>query len=90
MISANEFKKSNNSIFSVVRYKCFRVRGSVIPFFKKATNKNHIPIIDKRMTRFIISLNEAVNFVLLTLNEMKGGEIFVKNFFKNIFNIAID
>ena len=40
------------------------------------------------MTRFIISLNEAVNFVLLTLNEMKGGEIFVKIPSMNILNIA--
>ena len=83
MISANEFKKSNNSIFSVVRYgNVLGSRGSVIPFFKKMQQtKNYIPITDKRMTRFIISLNEAVNFVLLTLNEMKGGEIFVKKFF---------
>ena len=51
--------------------------------------KNYIPITDKRMTRFIISLNEAVNFVLLTLNEMKGGEIFVKKIpSMNILNIA--
>ena len=91
MISANEFKKSNNSIFSVVRYgNVLGSRGSVIPFFKKMQQtKNYIPITDKRMTRFIISLNEAVNFVLLTLNEMKGGEIFVKKIpSMNILNIA--
>ncbi len=90
MVSANDFEK-NSSIFSVVRYgNVLGSRGSVIPFFKKMQKiKKLIPITDKRMTRFIISLNEAVNFVLFGLNEMRGGEIFVKKIpSMNIINIA--
>ena len=80
ILSGNSFEKRNKSIFSVVRYgNVLGSRGSVIPFFKKVHEAyNYIPVTDKRMTRFIISLNEAVDFVLLTLKEMRGGEIFVK------------
>lgn len=79
-ISANNFDEKNYSRFTVVRYgNVIGSRGSVIPFFKKINEeKGYIPITDKRMTRFIISLNEAVEFVLFTLSKMHGGEIFVK------------
>ena len=83
--------KKKKSIFSVVRYgNVLGSRGSVIPFFKKIYQENkYIPITDRRMTRFIISLKDAVNFVLLSLNEMKGGEIFVKKIpSMNILDIA--
>lgn len=70
----------NKVKFSVVRYgNVIGSRGSVIPFFKsQAKKKSLISITDLKMTRFIITLNDAVDFVLFTLKEMEGGEIFVK------------
>ena len=91
IIAANNFDSKKFSKFSVVRYgNVLGSRGSVIPFFKKMIeDQNYIPITDKKMTRFIISLNEAVEFVLQALNEMKGGEIFVKKIpSMNILEIA--
>lgn len=74
-ISANNFSKKN-TLFSVVRYgNVFGSRGSVIFSFLK--NKDTIPITDKRMTRFSISLQEGINFVIKSLYEMWGGEIFI-------------
>ena len=52
-------------------------RGSVVPFFLNKKKEGIIPITDKRMTRFNITLQEAVNFVLFCLEKMWGGEIFV-------------
>jgi len=52
-------------------------RGSVIPFFKKIAKTGMIPITDDRMTRFNITLQEGVDFVLKSLDRMWGGEIFV-------------
>ena len=53
-------------------------RGSVIPFFLSIKNDNTLPITDYRMTRFMISLEEAVKLVWHAFNDMKGGEIYVK------------
>jgi UDP-N-acetylglucosamine 4,6-dehydratase (inverting) len=80
VISGNQFQKKKQTKFSIVRYgNVLGSRGSAIPFFKEFFNKNkYIPITDKRMTRFIISLKEAVNFVLFAINDMSGGEIYVK------------
>jgi UDP-N-acetylglucosamine 4,6-dehydratase len=66
--------------FSVVRYgNVIGSRGSVAPFFKKlvAEGATELPITDPRMTRFWITLNQAVNFVLSSMALSKGGEIFV-------------
>jgi FlaA1/EpsC-like NDP-sugar epimerase len=52
-------------------------RGSVVPIFSKLLNQDYFPITDKRMTRFNITLREAINFVLESLKMMRGGEIFV-------------
>ena len=52
-------------------------RGSVIPLFLSMKDKGFLPITDKKMTRFNITLNEGVDFVLLALKKMLGGEIFV-------------
>ena len=52
-------------------------RGSVIPFFQSEKNKGSLPITDKEMTRFNITLEEGVNFVLKVLKIMVGGELFV-------------
>lgn len=65
---------------SVVRYgNVAGSRGSIIPFWKKLidTTSGPIPITDERMTRFWISLQESVEFVIKCLKESKGGEIFV-------------
>ncbi len=77
--AANNLSK-RRPIFSVVRYgNVLGSRGSVIPFFKSYRSKKNekIPITDKDMTRFFISVEDSVKFVLKSLNEMKGGEIFV-------------
>ena len=78
-VAANNYSQSFGTSFSVVRYgNVMGSRGSVIPFWKSIIEKgNPIPITDHRMTRFWISIDEAVNFVLNSLESMKGGELFV-------------
>lgn len=77
-ISANNYKGNLKTRFSVVRYgNVMGSRGSIIPVLINAKNKSFFPITDKRMTRFNITLNQAVEFVLFSLKIMKGGEIFV-------------
>ena len=68
------------SKFSVVRYgNVVGSRGSVVPFFKNLIENNatELPITDPRMTRFFITLQEGVDFVLNNLKRMHGGEIFI-------------
>ena len=78
-IAANNYSKATGTSFAVVRYgNVMGSRGSVIPFFQKlASEKQPLPITDRRMTRFWISLSEAVNFVMTSLDVMEGGELFV-------------
>ncbi len=79
-VAANNITGKNKTKFSVVRYgNVASSRGSVIPLFKKLIKEktNFIPITDKRMTRFFISLEESTEFVIKCLHLMKGGEIFV-------------
>jgi len=77
-IAANNFKGARDIKFSVVRYgNVMGSRGSVIPFFLKKKNDGVLPITDERMTRFNITLEEGVNFVLSCLEKMWGGELFV-------------
>ena len=78
-INANFFKGKTRCKFSVVRYgNVMGSRGSVIPLFlKQKRNKKIFTITDKHMTRFNITLNESVKFVLKCEKIMKGGEIFV-------------
>jgi UDP-N-acetylglucosamine 4,6-dehydratase (inverting) len=65
--------------FSVVRYgNVLGSRGSVIPFFMSLKDQKKIPITDKRMTRFMISLESGVDIVWHAFKDMKGGEIYVK------------
>ena len=78
--SANNITGKQNIKFSVVRYgNVIGSRGSVIPFFKKLIEekKNTLPITHKDMTRFLISLNDGVQFVIKCLDRMHGGEIFI-------------
>jgi len=78
-ISANANSGEHETIFSVVRYgNVMGARGSVIPFFMSVASDGVLPITDNRMTRFMISLEEAVEFVWHCFDDMKGGEIYVK------------
>lgn len=78
-IAANNIKGWRDLRFSVVRYgNVMGSRGSVIPFFReKAKKGNVIPITDKEMTRFNISLEDGVEMVLWAIENALGGEIFV-------------
>ena len=77
-VAANNFVGSRDMKFSVVRYgNVMGSRGSVIPIFFQKKASGELPITDKRMTRFNITLDEGVNFVLYCLEVMVGGEIFV-------------
>lgn len=77
-IAANAFVSGDESQFSVVRYgNVIGSRGSVIPFFLEKKKEGVLPITDPRMTRFWITLEQSVDFVLKCLEIMVGGELFV-------------
>jgi UDP-N-acetylglucosamine 4,6-dehydratase len=78
-IAANNYGFTYGTTFSVVRYgNVMGSRGSVIPYFKELADKGTaLPITDLRMTRFWISLEDAVKFVLSSLEIMEGGELYV-------------
>jgi UDP-N-acetylglucosamine 4,6-dehydratase len=79
-VAANNLAGAEGTRFSVVRYgNVFGSRGSVVPFFKKlaAEGAESLPITDPRMTRFWITLTQGVNFVLSSMEMMRGGEIYV-------------
>ena len=80
VVAANNMSGSKNTRFSVVRYgNVINSRGSVIPYFKNLikNNSKYLPLTDKKMTRFWITLDQSAKFVLDSLKLMKGGEIFV-------------
>ncbi len=79
-IAANNITGGDRPRFSVVRYgNVVGSRGSVVPFFNGlvAAGKTELPITDERMTRFWITLDQGVEFVLNAFRRMHGGEIFV-------------
>jgi len=77
-IAGNAYVGREHTTFSVVRYgNVVGSRGSVIPFFLKHKENGFLPITDKRMTRFWITLKQGVEFVLWCLEHMCGGELFV-------------
>jgi UDP-N-acetylglucosamine 4,6-dehydratase/5-epimerase len=79
-VAANNVAGGHRTRFSVVRYgNVVGSRGSVVPFFRKLVERgaDSIPITDSRMTRFWISLQQGVDFVLQNFKRMRGGEIFV-------------
>ena len=77
-IAANNYSGKQQIKFSVVRYgNVMGSRGSVIPFFLVRKKTGILPITDKRMTRFNITLQDGVDFVLQCLEKMWGGELFV-------------
>jgi len=78
-VSGNSYTGSHNTSFSVVRYgNVMGSRGSVIPFFMSIEKDGVLPITDKRMTRFMISLEDGVKLVWKAFEDMEGGEIYVK------------
>lgn len=78
-VAANVNSRDSKTIFSVVRYgNVMGSRGSIIPFFQSLLNKDEIPITDMEMTRFLITLEQAVELVWLAFEESKGGEIYIK------------
>lgn len=78
-VAGNSYSGGDGTRFSVVRYgNVMGSRGSVIPFFMSIKDKGVLPITDQRMTRFMISLEEAVKLVWHTFYDMEGGEIYVK------------
>ena len=78
-ISSNHYAVDGGTRFSVVRYgNVMGSRGSVIPFFRNlAAAGEPLPITDMRMTRFWITLPQAVEFVLSSFSDMNGGELYV-------------
>ncbi len=77
-ISANSYAGGHITRFSVVRYgNVLGSRGSIVPLFQKVPKNESLPITDTRMTRFWLTLEQGVNFVLASLARMRGGEIFV-------------
>ncbi len=79
-VAANNMVGRRRTRFSVVRYgNVTGSRGSVIPFFKKLIDNGatELPITDEKMTRFLITLEDGVNFVLKNFERMYGGEIFI-------------
>ncbi len=79
-VAGNNIVGDRKTRFSVVRYgNVVGSRGSVIPFFKKliANGAKELPITDEQMSRFLITLEDGVNFVLKNFERMYGGEIFV-------------
>jgi UDP-N-acetylglucosamine 4,6-dehydratase (inverting) len=78
-VAANAYAGIHNTKFSVVRYgNVMGSRGSVIPFFMSLSDSGELPITDKRMTRFMITLEQGVELVWHALEDMQGGEIYVK------------
>jgi UDP-N-acetylglucosamine 4,6-dehydratase/5-epimerase len=79
-VAANNIRGGKDIRFAVVRYgNVLGSRGSVVPFFQKliAEGASELPITDERMTRFWITLQEGVDFVLKNFERMHGGETFI-------------
>jgi UDP-N-acetylglucosamine 4,6-dehydratase len=77
-VDGNAYAGGRDTRFAVVRYgNVLGSRGSVVPFFREQAKTGVLPITDERMTRFWITLAQGVEFVLQSLERMRGGEIFV-------------
>lgn len=77
-VTANAYAGSRQTKFSIVRYgNVLGSRGSVIPLFLEMRKSGVLKLTDKRMTRFWLTLDQGVDFVLSSLEWMEGGEIFV-------------
>ena len=79
-VAANNLVGKRKTRFSIVRYgNVLGSRGSVIPYFKELIDKGikKLPLTDVKMTRFVISIEDGIDFVFNSLKNMNGGEIFV-------------
>lgn len=77
-VAANSLAGENGPRFSVVRYgNVLGSKGSVVPFFQSLAATGRLPITDPQMTRFIITLEQGIQFVLTAFETMEGGEVFV-------------
>tara|TARA_Y100000996_G_scaffold414465_1_gene405436 strand:+ start:784 stop:1746 length:963 start_codon:yes stop_codon:yes gene_type:complete len=77
-VQANSYSGSSGTRFACVRYgNVVGSRGSVIPIFKKQKESGTLTITDDRMTRFWLTLDQGVQFVLSSLEELQGGEVFI-------------
>ena len=77
-VAANSYAGRRGTRFAVVRYgNVVGSRGSVIPFFLERRATGVLPVTDTRMTRFFITLEQGVSFVLRSLERVHGGELFV-------------
>lgn len=78
LVAGNTYAGHSQTRFGVVRYgNVMGSRGSVIPFFRKLAPTGRLPITDERMTRFWITLDQAVRFVVDSFERLVGGELFV-------------
>ena len=78
-VAGNNYSSDKSTKFSVVRYgNVMGSRGSVIPLFLKQASQGKVTITDKRMTRFMVTLEQGVEIVLNALGDMQGGETYVK------------
>lgn len=89
-VAGNSYAGGHNTRFAVVRYgNVMGSRGSVIPFFLSSKDKGVLPITDPRMTRFMITLEQGVELVWHSFEDMQGGEIYVKKIpSMNIVDVA--
>ena len=89
-VAANGHSRTHSTQFSGIRYgNVMGSRGSVIPFFLNKSKSGLLPITDPKMTRFMITLEQAVNLVWQSFDDMSGGEIYVKKIpSMNILDIA--
>ncbi len=77
-VGANNYSGRHRTRFALVRYgNVVGSRGSVVPLFRKLRRRGVLPITDRRMTRFWITLDQGVQFVIESLARTRGGEIFV-------------
>ena len=76
--ASNAYSGYHNTKFSIVRYgNVMGSRGSIIPFFHQQSKKNVFTLTDKKMTRFMMTLDTAVKLVWKSLDDMRGGEMYV-------------
>ena len=77
-VAGNHYAGAQDTRFAVVRYgNVVGSRGSVVPLFRRLASSGTLPITDTRMTRFWITLPQAVQFVIDSFDHMRGGEVFI-------------
>ena len=78
-ISGNQYSRPESTKFAVVRYgNVMGSRGSIIPLFRSQISKGFVTITDERMTRFMVTLQQGIETVVLAFQDMQGGEMYVK------------